>query len=336
MTLRQYAGISMCPSLSVKVLVVIVNYRTSNLTIECLRSLENEAHTATGCGVNVVVTDNNSCDGSVPRLQKAVHDRGWNGWVTIQPLERNGGFAYGNNAAIRPALASDHPPDFIWLLNSDTVVRPGALATLTAFLIDHPDVGIAGSRLVTLKGTAEWSAFRFHSVWSELENGAQLGLLSRVLLRWILSPPAPTIATQCDWASGASLLIRRSVFEAIGYLDETFFMYFEEVDFCKRARDAGWTCWYVPEAKVVHLAGQSSGVTGLGVAGRRRPRYWFEARRYYLLKHLGRVRTLLADLAWSLGFLSFRLRQRLQCKTDEMPKYLLRDFIRYNFLSVKR
>lgn len=326
----------MCPTPSVRVLVVIVNYRTPDLTIDCLRSLENEAYTTAGCSVEVVVTDNDSGEGSVPRIQKAVHDHGWTSWVTIQPLERNGGFAYGNNAAIRPAMASSQPPDFIWLLNPDTIIRPGALATLMTFLVGHPDVGIVGSRLLTPKGTAEWSAFRFHSVWSELENGAQLGLLSRLLSRWILSPPAPTAASQCDWASGASLLIRRSVFEAIGYLDENFFLYFEEVDFCKRARDAGWTCWYVPEAEVLHLAGQSSGVTGHHVAGRRRPRYWFEARRYYLLKHLGLVRTLLADLAWSVGFLSFRLRQRLQRKTDEMPEYLLRDFIRYNFLSFKR
>ena len=119
-------------------------------------------------------------------------------------------------------------------------------------------------------------------------------------------------------------------------LDENFFLYFEEVDFCKRARDAGWTCWYVPEAEVVHLAGQSSGVSGQHAQRNRRPQYWFQARRYYFLKHLGPVRTLLADLAWSLGFLSFRFRQRFQRKEDTTPEYLLRDFIRYNFLSFKR
>jgi N-acetylglucosaminyl-diphospho-decaprenol L-rhamnosyltransferase len=325
----------MRPPPSWKVLVVIVNYRTADLTIDCLRSLESET-TATDCRVEVVVTDNDSCDGSVPRLQAAVRDHKWSDWVTVRPLGRNGGFAWGNNAAIRPALASMSPPDFVWLLNPDTVVRHGALATLLGFLLEHPDVGIAGSRLVDLKGRAEWSAFRFHSVWSELENGAQLGLLSKFLSRWVLSPPAPLVASQCDWASGASLLIRRSVFETIGLLDENFFLYFEETDFCKRARDAGWACWYVPEAEVVHLAGQSSGVTGQQTQCQRRPRYWFEARRYYFLKHLGPARTLLANLAWSLAFLLFRLRQRLQRKPDALPKYLLRDFIRHNFLSLKR
>ena len=198
----------MHPTPSQKVLVVIVNHRTPGLTVDCLRSLENEVHTTAGCHVEAVVTDNDSGDDSVPRLQAAVRDHGWSDWATVQPLERNGGFAWGNNAAIRPALASTCPPDLIWLLNPDTVVRPGALGTLVGFLSGHPEVGIAGCRLVNLKGTAEWSAFRFHSVWSELENGAQLGVLSRLLSRWVLSPPAPLAASQCDWASGASLLIR--------------------------------------------------------------------------------------------------------------------------------
>ena len=216
------------------------------------------------------------------------------------------------------------------------MVRPGALATLITFLETHPEVGIAGSRLVDADGMPEWSAFRFHSVLGELENGAQLGLLSKVLAPWVLSPPAPPVASPCDWASGACLLIRRRVFETVGLLDENYFMYFEEADFCRRARHAGWTCWYVPEAQVTHLAGQSSGVTGRQAKGKRRPRYWFEARRYYFLKHLGPVRTLLANLAWSLGFLSFRIRQRLQRKNDTMPAFLLRDFIHYNFLPLKR
>ena len=99
------------------------------------------------------------------------------------------------------------------------------------------------------EGTPEWSAFRFHSVLGELENGTQLRLVSKLLSRWVVSPPAPPEASQCDWASGASLVIRRAAFEAIGLLDENYFMYFEEEDFCLRARKAGWSCWYVPQCK---------------------------------------------------------------------------------------
>jgi GT2 family glycosyltransferase len=319
------------------VLIVIVNYRTAELAIACLHSLEGEVQATAGRGrVRVVVTDNASGDGSVLRLQEAVRNFGWGEWVSIQPLERNGGFAWGNNAAIRPALQSSEPAEYIWLLNPDTVVGPGTLATLVDFLASHPEAGIVGCRLVDPEGAAEWSAFRFPSVLGELENGMRLGLVSRILERWVVSPPAPSITSPCDWASGASLMIRRAVFEAIGLLDENYFLYFEEVDFCLRARRAGWTCWYVPHAQVLHLAGQSTGVTGQKARSARRPDYWFAARRYYFRKHLGPARTLLADLAWSLGFLSFRIRQRLQRRVDTDARFLLHDFIHYNFLPHKR
>ena len=316
---------------SLNLLIVIVNYRTPGLTIDCLHSLEAECRSVAGWRVRVVVTDNCSGDDSVARLEKAVGDNGLGDWVSIEPLERNGGFAYGNNAAIRPALESGTPPDYVWLLNPDTIVRPGALLALVDFLEDHPDVGIAGSRLVNLEGTAEWSAFRFPTVLGELEGGVRLGLVTRILSRWVISSPAPLVASRCDWSSGASLMIRRAVFDAIGLLDENYFMYFEEVDFCLRAHKAGWAAWYVPESEVVHLAGQSSGLSDQQRAGKRLPGYWFQARRYYNKKHLGPVRTLLANVCWTLGFSSFRVRQWLFRKPDTDPKSMLRDFLRFNF-----
>src|SRR5258707_812112 len=103
-------------------LIVIVNYQTAGLAIDCLRSLEDEVRGLPE--TRVVVTDNASGVGSVARLEAAVRDNGWDGWARVQPLEKNGGFAFGNNAAIRPALASDDPPRYVLLLNPDTVVRP--------------------------------------------------------------------------------------------------------------------------------------------------------------------------------------------------------------------
>jgi GT2 family glycosyltransferase len=312
-------------------LIIIVNYRISELVIDCLDSLKDEVFAVEGCQVRVVVTDNDSGDDSILRLQTAIQSRGWSHWASILPLERNGGFAFGNNAAIRPALESDALPDYIWLLNPDTIVRPGALTAMLAFLEAHPEIGIAGCRLEDPDGSPQRSAFRFPSVLGELEGGMKLGLVSRLLERWVVAPPARDEPCPTDWVAGASMIIRRAVFEAIGLLDENYFMYFEEVDFCFRARRAGWPCWYVPSSRVVHLVGRSSGMTGRDSYRKRRPRYWFEARRYYFLKHLGRLRTLFADLAWSLGFLSLRIRKHLQGKPDLEPPHLLRDFIRFNF-----
>ncbi len=128
------------------------------------------------------------------------------------------------------------------------------------------------------------------------------------------------------------MIVRRSVFDSIGLMDEGYFMYFEEVDFCRRARQAGHACWYEPSSHVVHLVGQSSGVTDIQQGRKRRPGYWFQARRRYLTSHLGRAGTVLADLGWSLGFSTFRVRQWLQRKPDTTPRNLLRDFIYHNFL----
>src|SRR5690242_2456807 len=114
-----------------RVLVVIVNYRSASLAIDCLRSLAPEIASLGGAGVaRVVVTDNASGDDSVARLTRAVGENGWGDWASIQPLARNGGFAYGNNEAIRAALARSDEPDYVLLLNPDTLVRAGAIRAL--------------------------------------------------------------------------------------------------------------------------------------------------------------------------------------------------------------
>ena len=162
-------------------------------------------------------------------------------------------------------------------------------------------------------------------------------MVSRLLDRRILAPPVPDHECRVDWVAGASLLVRREVFDAVGLLDDGYFMYFEEVDFCLKASRSGWPCWYVPTSRVVHLVGQSSGVTRAGDERKRRPRYWFEARRRYLLSNHGRPKTLAADLAFALAYGSFRVRRMIQRKPDTDPKWMLWDFLRYNFfLPVKR
>jgi N-acetylglucosaminyl-diphospho-decaprenol L-rhamnosyltransferase len=313
-----------------RLLIVIVNYRTAGLVLDCLRSLEAEIGTV-AAGARVAVVDNASGDGSVERLAAAIAEHGWGSWATLLPLEHNGGYAAGNNAAIRPALQAADPPRYVWLLNPDTVVRPGALTALIDFLDSRPEVGLAGSRMEHPDGTPQRSAFRFPTVLGEFESAVRMGLVSRLLARWMIAPPVPEGPCPADWVAGASMLIRLEVFEAIGLLDEDYFMYYEEVDFCLRAHRAGWPCWYVPASRVVHLVGQSSGVTNPG-ARRRRPAYWFQARRRYFLRHLGAARTMLANLAWASGFALHRLRQTLLRRPDNDPERLLRDFIAHNFL----
>lgn len=315
-----------------RLLVVIVNYRTADLTIDCLGSLRDEV--ASLPGTSVVVTDNASGDESVSRIAEAIETNGWSDWVTLRPLEQNGGFAYGNNAAIGPALKSSDPPQYILLLNPDTIVRPGAIAALLEFMDAHPAVGIAGSRLEHPDGAPQTSAFRFPSLASELEEGARLGWVSRLLASRCIAPPPPAEQSPAEWVAGASMIVRKAVFDAIGLLDERYFMYYEEVDFCRRAGAAGWPCWYVPQSRVVHLVGQSSGVTNAKSSQKRRPAYWFRSRRRYFLTHCGRVKTFLADLLWTAAFAQWRVRRALLGRPDPDPTRLLSDFIRYNFFAI--
>ena len=128
------------------------------------------------------------------------------------------------------------------------------------------------------------------------------------------------------------MIVRREVFQAIGLLDDSYFMYYEEVDFCLRARRAGWPCWYVPGSRVVHLVGKSSGVTDRDAPRRRLPAYWFRSRRRYFLSNHGIAKTVLADLAWASAFASYRLRHVLLGRPDRAPEGMLADFIRYNFI----
>jgi GT2 family glycosyltransferase len=310
--------------------IVIVNYRTPALVRDCLRSLAVEIESLDGCRVTVV--EGGSGDGSAEYLAAAIRDGGWADRVELLPLAENRGFAAGNNAALRRLLGRPLPPDYVLLLNPDTVVRPGAVRALVAFLDAHPAVGIAGSRLENPDATPQRSAFRFPSVASEFEAGMRLGLISRLLRRRLVAPPVRDDCHRTDWVAGASALVRREVFESVGLLDEGYFLYYEETDFCLRARRAGWACWYVPTSRVVHLVGQSSGVTTPNRAPRRLPRYWFESRCRYFRSNHGLLYLWLATAAWLVGFALWRVRARIQRKPNRTPAYFVRDLVRSHFV----
>jgi N-acetylglucosaminyl-diphospho-decaprenol L-rhamnosyltransferase len=310
--------------------IVIVNYRSAGLTLDCLRSLESEVGALPDCRVTVV--EGGSADGSADTLRSAIRNEGWGGWVELVPLAENRGFAAGNNAALRERLNAVAPPEYVLLLNPDTVVRPGAVAALVEFMDANPAVGIAGSRLEDPDGTSQRSAFRFPGVASEFEAGVRLGPVSRLLRRVLVAPPVRDDRHPTDWVAGASMIVRRRVFEDIGLLDDGYFLYFEETDFCLRAKRAGWPTWYVPDSRVVHLVGQSSGVTDPKRPPPRMPAYWFESRRRYFRRNHGRLYARAADVAWVVGFGLWRVRAWVQRKPDPGPSRLLWDFVRFNFL----
>jgi N-acetylglucosaminyl-diphospho-decaprenol L-rhamnosyltransferase len=308
-----------------KLLVIIVNYRVARLTIECLHSIAAELGRMPG--TSVAVYDNGSGDDSAELIQKAITENSWSSWCSLTSNVTNSGFAGGNNIILRAALESANPPQYVLLLNPDTIVRPNALERLIDFVDKHPNVGVAGSRLEDPDGTPQRSAFRFPTPLSEFESSINLGLVSRLLSRRVVAPPVSDYECETDWVAGASMMIRREVLQAIGLLDEGYFTYFEDVDFCFNARRAGWPIWYFPGSRVAHLVGQSSGITSK--APRRRPSYLFEARRRYFLKNHGPFRAALADMGRILGLTLWRLRVLLG-KADTTPPHYLRDCIRHS------
>jgi hypothetical protein len=305
-----------------KLLVIVLNYRVTDLTIDCLKSLASEVPRLVG--VKVAVCENGSGGDAEERLSKAIADNHWESWVELTALYPNRGFTGGNNAVIRRALASNDPPEYFLLLNADTLVYPQAFDSLLDFMDAHPEVGVAGSRLECPDGSQQASPFRFKGILSEFDSGLRLGVVSRLLSRWATCVPAPARACPVDWVSGASMIIRRRLIDEIGPLDEGLYTYFDDIDYCLNASRAGWQVWYVPQSRVIHLEGAATGIAARII--RRRPRYWFQARRRFYLKNYGAFYAALVDAAFLTGFALWRLRRILQRKPDTDPPHMLSDF----------
>jgi hypothetical protein len=215
---------------------------------------------------NIVVVDNASVDGTPAYLRAE--------WPGIRLIETgaNRGFAVANNVGIRATTS-----EFVLLLNPDTVVAPGALTHLIAILDSRPDVAAIGPRLVDGQGRAELSFGAMLSPWTELRQKLLVGGNARgiwpvtALVDWMTRRPGPV-----DWVSGACLLLRRADLEAVGLLDERFFMYTEDVDLCAALRARGRTVLFAATPEVVHLRGRSrTGAAGTATDGYRRSQVAF-------------------------------------------------------------
>ncbi len=272
--------------------VVILNYRTPQLVIDCLHSLDGQLMPSE----TVIIVDNYSADGSVETLRQAIVEEGWGKWVRLIEAADNRGFSAGNNLGILAVNAETY-----FLLNSDTLVREGAMQELRSALASHPEVDLFAPRLEWPDGTPQISSFRDPSPLSELDRAAATGPISKILRPWAVSPPLPSQPCSFEWASFAAILIRRRVFAQIGLMDEGYFLYFEDIDFCHRARKAGFSSLYWPDAHVVHLRGGSGPVKSSQKSKGRLPSYFYASRSRYFAKVYGRLGLFLANVLWCLG-----------------------------------
>jgi GT2 family glycosyltransferase len=242
--------------------VVIVSFNTCELLRGCLESLR-------GCALplRVIVVDGGSRDGSAAMVRAGFPE------IELIALEQNVGFTAGTNIGLRGLGAGEWgldestrspAPDYMLLLNPDTVVHPGAIEALAAFLDAHPRVGAVGPRLLNTDGSVQSAAFRFPTLAMTLLDLFPPGqvLPGRLYGSWwhgrypqeqCAEAPFPI-----DHPLGACILARRAVVEQVGMLDECFFMYAEEVDWCYRIHQAGWAIWQEPRARVTHVGGAAT------------------------------------------------------------------------------
>lgn len=269
---------------------IVVNYGTPQLCIDLLHSLEKDRPEL----LRVLIVDNASVDDSASLIAEAIRNYGWEHWVELVCSPHNRGFGAGNNFGVNAVLKSESKPQLLWLLNPDTVFEATDLRPALRSFETDANVAIVGTGLVDVDRSSQLAGHRDPSPLGEFVQNAGA---FQILRKWSMSDPTLERPGPLDWVSGASLIIRTSVFGELGGFDEGFFLYFEEVDLCRRARQAGWKIIYEPRTQLVHLEGGSTGV------GQDKPvsDHWYRSRRRYFMKHHGRLGLLAADLCWTVG-----------------------------------
>jgi len=314
------------------VAVVIVNYKTPELVKACLDSLVGEQ--GADMRLKVYVGDADSQDGSVEIISAYIREKNLD-FCSCFAIGTNGGFAYGNNYIVGQKVLGDPEVDYVHFLNPDTYVHPGAVGALVDALKTHPEAGVAGSRLENPDGSLRAYAFRFPAPWREFFRGARLSILDRLIPHAAIKIPDLLETRRVDWVTGASFMMPRGTIDRVGLMDPAYFLYFEETDLMSRLRRAGYEAWHVAESRVVHLQGSATGVKS-DEPVKRVPAYWYQSRFKFFHDRYGRLRAVLANIAFLAGDLLYRLHRTLRRQQIEDPPFLWRDMFAHGFSLPRR
>jgi N-acetylglucosaminyl-diphospho-decaprenol L-rhamnosyltransferase len=226
--------------------IIIVSWNVCDLLRICLGSIERERNAV---ALEVIVVDGASADGSPAMVQAEFP------WVRLIARHDNVGFPRGNNLGIAEARGR-----YLLLLNPDTELLPGALSTLLDYIEQQPGIGVLGPQLLNPDGSVQSSRRRFPTLVTALFESTWLQPLApaAVLRRYYALDLPDDRPADVDWLMGACLLAPREVVDKVGLLDEAYFMYSEELDWCRRVKEAGRRVVYLPAAQVVHHQGKSS------------------------------------------------------------------------------
>jgi GT2 family glycosyltransferase len=259
--------------------IVIINWNTKNLLLQCLEAVYQMAGAVE---TEVFVVDNGSADGSGTALKERFPG------VTLIENQINLGFAKANNQALSLSKG-----DYLLLLNPDTRVKTGAIERLVSFMEDHSEAGAAGPQLLHPDGTKQNSIANFPSLATEL--------LNKRFLRWLFPKKFPgkekdyREPLEVDSVIGACMMVRRDAMEQVGLLDEDYFLFLEETDWCYRLKKAGWKIYHIPQAEVYHFQGKSA-ETNVEMAKIE----YYRSRYRFFRKHYGNVRCALLALGLAI------------------------------------
>ncbi|HEX6384099.1 MAG TPA: glycosyltransferase family 2 protein [Anaerolineae bacterium] len=270
--------------------IIIVSWNVCQLLRACLQSIEDGW---SSLNPEVIIVDSGSVDGTVAMVQQEFP------WAQLIACDENVGFPRGNNLGIARASGRH-----VLLLNPDTEVQADALSTMVDYLESHADVGVVGPQLLHPDGSVQSSRRHFPTLATALFESTWLQAFAppSLMRHYYVLDLAKEEAADVDWLTGACLMVRRQVIDQVGGLDEAYFMYSEELDWCRRIKTAGWRVVYLPAAKVLHHAGKSSeqAVTARHVNFQR-------AKLRYFRKYHGRLAAaalravLLANYTWQLA-----------------------------------
>lgn len=230
--------------------VVVVNWNVKDLLRACLHSLLVAGQTTPQLATEIIVVDSASSDGSVEMVRREFPQ------VRLIASEQNLGYAGGNNAGAAQAQGR-----YIFLLNPDTVVQPETLWRMVEYMDTHPTAGALGPQLLWPDGSSQSSRRSFPTLGTLFWESTLLGQWfphNRHIQNYHLVHQPADHPQKVDWVVGAAILIRREAWQQVGPIDEAFFMYFEETDWCRRSAAAGWEAHYLPTAQVTHYEGKSS------------------------------------------------------------------------------
>ena len=229
-------------NMDIKLSIVIVNLNTKDLTVGCIRSIEKWAK---DLSFEVLLTDNGSNDGSVESFKEIKKEKYWKNKFTLILNDNNTGYAKANNQGIRRAKG-----EYILLLNNDTVVHKDALQKLVEFADITPDAGVVGSRLLNIDDTLQMSCYHFPTITNAIKEYwfGKKGLFEKFA-------PKENSPVTVDSVVGAAFLITPEAKKRVGILDERYFAYFEDIDYCRQTWKNGLKVYYLPESVITHYHG---------------------------------------------------------------------------------